>query len=130
MQTIYLTFEQVILIHQDQIDRYGGSHGIRDLALLESAVFRPQSSFDQHELYPSFFEKAAALFHSLINNHAFVDGNKRTGTASLLIFLEINRYRLYCDQDALVKFVLDVIEKKLSIIDIATWIEEHSQAIK
>ena len=129
METIYLTFEQVILIHQDQVDRYGGSHGIRDLTLLESAVFRPQSSFAQNDLYLTLFEKAAALLHSLVTNHAFVDGNKRTGAASMLVFLELNGYRLFSEQDALVTFILEIIEKRLSIANIAQWIEDKTKLL-
>lgn len=127
MDTIYLTLEQVILIHQDQIDRYGGSHGIRDLTLLESAVFRPQSVFAGTDLYLSFFEKTAALFHSLVNNHAFIDGNKRTGTASMLVFLEINGYRLYATQSMLTNFVLLIVEKNLTVIEIGVWLEKYSK---
>jgi len=70
---IFLSFEEVIAIHHDQINRYGGSHGIRDLNLLISAISRPQASFAGKDLYPNLFLKAAALVHSLTLNHSFID---------------------------------------------------------
>lgn len=89
-KTIFLTLEQVLAIHYDQIERYGGSHGVRDLALLESATQRPQASFMGEDLYPDIFKKGAALMHSLILNHPFVDGNKRSGVVSTASFLHYN----------------------------------------
>lgn len=74
----YLTVKDVLLLHQMQIDAFGGSHGLRDLGLLESALMRPQATFDEADLYKSLFDKGAALLHSLLMNHQFVDGNKRT----------------------------------------------------
>src|ERR1700730_3654488 len=90
----YLTLEQVLFIHEDQIERYGGSSGVRDLSLLESAIFRPQTTFSGEALYKSHFDKAAALMHSLIMNHAFIDGNKRTGTAAMLVYLKSNHINI------------------------------------
>src|SRR5579859_834077 len=87
-EVIYVSLEDLLIIHTDQIERYGGSHGIRDIGLIESALFRPQSSFGGEDLYPDFFDKAAVLVHSLLLNHAFVDGNKRTAMATVLVFLE------------------------------------------
>ena len=76
---IYLTPEQVLFIHSRLVAETGGSHGVRDLGLLESAVARPRATFDGKELYPDLFTKTAVLMDSLINNHPFLDGNKRTG---------------------------------------------------
>lgn len=92
---IYLAFEQILVIHEDQIERYGGISGIRKLSLLESAIFRPQSIFSGQDLYKTHFEKVAALMHLIITNHAFVDGNKRTATVAMLIYLEINDIALH-----------------------------------
>ena len=113
--TIYLTLEQIIVIHEDQIVRYGGSSGLRDVSLLESAVFRSQSSFGGEDLYPTIFDKASALMHSLILNHPFIDGNKRTGTASMLVFLELNGYRLQVNKKPLVSAALEMESKKINI---------------
>ncbi|HUD44607.1 MAG TPA: type II toxin-antitoxin system death-on-curing family toxin [Patescibacteria group bacterium] len=127
MDIIYLTLEQIILVHEDQIDRYGGSHGIRELSLLESAVFRPQTTFSNHDLYPTIFEKAAALIHALANNHAFIDGNKRTAAVCMIIFLSKNRYELTATQNELVDFMLDLVIKKFNIEQIAKWLKNNSR---
>lgn len=127
MLTIFLTLEQILVIHEDQIDHYGGSHGIRELTLLESALFRPQTTFSDQELYPTIFDKAAAMLHSLVMNHPFVDGNKRTGTAAMIIFLELNGLELKVTQKDLVNMVLQIEDKTLDLEQIAEWLEEHSQ---
>ena len=88
----YLTAEQVLFIHARLIAETGGSHGVRDLSGLESAVERPQATFDGKELYPDLFMKTAALLDSLVNNHPFVDGNKRIAAALFLWFLQKNRF--------------------------------------
>ncbi len=81
----YLTLAEVLAIHQDQIERYGGSHGVRDAGLLESALYRPQTGY-----YADLIEQAAALWESLAQNHPFIDGNKRTAFAATYTFLAIN----------------------------------------
>lgn len=87
--TDYLTVIEVLAIHEDQIARYGGSHGVRDAGLLEAALYRPQTGY-----YADLIEEAAALWESLSQNHPFVDGNKRTGFAVTYTFLAINGVRL------------------------------------
>lgn len=126
-QVIYLTLEQILIIHQDQIERYGGTHGLRDLALLESAIFRPQSSFSSKELYKTIFDKTAALMHSLILNHPFIDGNKRTGIVSALVFLELNGFRLEVGTKELIKTALKIESKKLNLENVAKWLESNSK---
>lgn len=127
--TIYLTLEQIIVIHEDQIVRYGGSSGLRDVSLLESAVFRSQSSFGGEDLYPTIFDKASALMRSLIFNHPFIDGNKRTGTVSMLVFLELNGYRLQVNQKALVNAALDMESKKINVEKLAAWLKKYAKKI-
>jgi death-on-curing protein len=129
VNAIFLTFEQVLAIHDNQIETYGGSHGIRDLALFESAIMRPQTTFGGKDLYPSVFEKAAVLMHSLILNHPFIDGNKRTGTVSALIFLEINSFKITVDQNELVDISLEVALKKMNVKGVAAWLEKSSKKI-
>ena len=124
-QTLFLTLEQILIIHTDQIERYGGSHGLRDLGLLESAVYRPGSTFAGEELYPSIFEKAAALTHSLLLNHPFVDGNKRTAVTSMMLFLEINKQKTRCSEKEIIEFALWIENKKPTIEDISDWIKNH-----
>lgn len=128
-RTYFLDIEQVLIIHTDQIERYGGSHGLRDLGLLESAVFRSQATFGKEDLYPSIFGKAAALFQPLVLNHPFIDGNKRTATASTLVFLEMNGYSIKVGQKVLVKFVLQIEKETLEIEQISSWLKKNSKKI-
>ncbi|MGD2164199.1 MAG: type II toxin-antitoxin system death-on-curing family toxin [Anaerolineae bacterium] len=93
------------LLHERLIQRIGGSSGLRDPGLLESAVARPQASFESEDLYPDLWTKAAALLHSLIKNHPFVDGNKRTAVTATGIFLELNGQRLTASNQEVVRFV-------------------------
>lgn len=126
----YLTLEQILFIHEDQIDRYGGSQGLRDLALLESAVFRPQTTFGGFDLYRTLFDKAASLMHSLILNHPFIDGNKRTGMVSTFVFLELNGYRAKIEQDEVITTAMEIESKKFNIEKIADWLKTNSKDIK
>jgi death-on-curing protein len=84
----------IIESHQNQIDTYGGSHGIRDIGLLESAIAQPEASFGGQYLHADIFQMAAAYIYHLVMNHPFVDGNKRVGLEAALIFLEINNENL------------------------------------
>jgi len=126
---IYLTLEQILVIHEDQIERYSGSSGILDLSLLESAVYRPQTTFGGEDLYITHFEKAAALMHSLIMNHAFVDGNKRTGAVSMLVYLQTNSVNIYIDNKELVSTVLLIENEKWEISKIAHWLKSKTKNI-
>lgn len=125
----YVTLDAVLAIHDDMVDRYGGSHGIRDLGLIQSAIARPQSSFGGEDLYPDIFDKAAALFHSLMFNHAFVDGNKRTTIVSTARFLSLNGFELDVSKDEFVSFPLRVENKHLSIEEISKWLGKHSKKV-
>lgn len=120
---IYLTLEQILVIHEDQIERYGGTSGIHDLSLLESAVYRPQTTFSGKDLYTTHFEKAAALMHSLIMNHPFIDGNKRTGAVSMLVYLKCNNINTQISNKELVKTVLLIENEKWEINKIAKWLQ-------
>jgi death-on-curing protein len=124
--TSYLTLDIVLAIHEEMVERYGGSHGIRDIGLIQSAVARPQSSFGGEDLYQTIFDKAAALFHSLMFNHAFVDGNKRTAMVSTARFLFMNGYELDASQKEFVSFPLKVENQHLSIEEISKWLKRHS----
>jgi death-on-curing protein len=125
--TVYLTAEQVLFIHYRLVSETGGEHGVRDLGLLESAVARPQATFDRHELYPDVFEKAAALLESLINNHPFVDGNKRTGVACAVLFLQQNGVSFSAKNTDLEKFTLRVASSKAGRSEIGEWLKNHSR---
>lgn len=125
----YLTLEDVLAIHDDQIERYGGSHGVRDLALLESAIARPQATFGGEDLYPDIFLKAAVIMQGIISNHSFIDGNKRTGSVSVARFLFVNGYELICNNKALVSIARKTEAKKLSLEQIASWLKKNARKI-
>ncbi len=124
----YLTDEQVLFIHARLVAETGGGHGVRDLGLLESAVGRPQAAFDDRDLYPDLFTKAAALLDSLVNNHPFVDGNKRTGITAAALFLGLNGFHLTADNLELESFTLEVAASQLDLKSIAEWLRTHSMA--
>jgi death on curing protein len=103
--TDYLTLADVLAVHADQIERYGGSFGVRDPGQLEAALFRPQTGY-----YADVIEEAAALWESLSQNHPFFDGNKRTAFAATYTFLAINGWRLMADADATYAFILGLYD--------------------
>jgi death-on-curing protein len=123
---IYLTVEQILFLHARLVTETGGSHGVRELGSLLSAVARPQASFDDQDLYPDLFTKAAALMDSLIRNHPFLDGNKRTGIAAAALFMRINGYWLNATNTELEIFAQDVTQSRLAFAEIATWLETHA----
>lgn len=122
---IYLTLDEILAIHDDMIERYGGSFGVRDLGFIQSAIAKPQATFGGKDLYPTIIDKAAALFHSLIFNHAFADGNKRTALTSTARFLYLNGYELSAKIQELIDFPLKVESKHLDIEQISQWLKEH-----
>ena len=103
--TDYLALIEVLAIHEDQIARYGGAHGVRDPGLLEAALYRPQTGY-----YADLIEQAAALWESLAQNHPFVDGNKRTAFAVTYTFLAINGGIILADSDTTYGFIMELYE--------------------
>ena len=122
---ILLTVEEVIALHEKLIERTGGSHGLRDRNLLESAVFSAMSGFADSEAYPTVEEKAARLLFSLTNNHAFVDGNKRIGVLTMLMTLQLNNVKINYTQAELISLGLSVADGKTEYAQILDWILEH-----
>lgn len=123
--TLYSTLAETLELYQVLIDRFGGAMGVRDLGLLESALVRPQTGY-----YKSLSLQAAALLQSLMQNHAFVDGNKRVAFATTAIFLHINGFRLVVDPDAGESFLIEqVIKKKISLELISAWLERHMKRL-
>ena len=127
MKIVFLSLDEVLGIHHEEVEKFGGSHGVRDLNLLDSALQRPQSSFMGEDLYSTVFDKAAALLHSILLNHPFIDANKRTATVSVAYFLHLNGYELEMTQEELVEFALKVESKKLDLEQISKWLETHSK---
>lgn len=130
MKMKYVSIDEVVAIHFEINRRFGGSGNIRDFGLLHSAVSRPRASFAGRDLYTTLFDKAAALFHSLILNHSFVDGNKRTAYVATARFLILNGYILSASKQLVVSFVLKTIKEKLSVKEISGWIGKHSSLVK
>lgn len=120
-ERIYLTIAETLAIHKQQIDEYGGTYGIRDGGLLESAVFRPQTGY-----YNSVAEEAAALMESLANNHPFLDGNKRVAFAAAHTFLLLNGFDLAVDSTPAFEFMIRSISSgKFRFAQILKWINDH-----
>lgn len=120
--TDYLTVVEVLAIHEDQADHYGGNHGVRDGGLLEAALFRPQSGY-----YADLIEEAAALWESLAQNRPFVDGNKRTAFAATYTFLVINGARITADADATYAFIEELYRASAFDFDHLTrWLRENT----
>jgi len=120
-ERVYLTVAEVIAIHHHQIDEYGGIRGLRDQGALESAVFRPQTGY-----YNDLSEETAALLESLVNNHAFLDGNKGVGFAAAHTFLLVNGFDLDITSKAGFDFMMKTLaEGKFRFVLLHEWIERH-----
>jgi death on curing protein len=130
MDPVFLVLNEVLRIHRDQIERYGGDPGIRDLGLLESAVAMPQAGFGGSFLHHDLFEMAAAYLFHIAMNHPFIDGNKRAGTATALVFLEVNDIEVNASQDELADMVLAVAQGQTDKTAIAEFFRRHSRAEK
>jgi death on curing protein len=135
----FLSRDEVLLIHADQIARYGGSAGVRDEGLLISALAQPEAVFGDQYLHPSIAAQAAAYLFHLVKNHPFIDGNKRVGTATALVFLEINGYELDpaldefqagSQQTALEAVVVRVASSEMSKDELTTFIEDHMHPLQ
>jgi death on curing protein len=118
--------KEILTIHSILIDRFGGVHGVRDMLFLESALVRPFQTYDSTDLYSGCLEKAAALVESLLINHPFVDGNKRTGYTVLRLFLMQNGLDLIASQPSRYDFIIAVASGKLKYEAILGWLAEHT----
>lgn len=122
---IKMTKEQILLLHTQLIEATGGSDGIRDANLLESALESPFQSYSGEELYPSIQAKAARLCYGLVKNHAMIDGNKRIGVHAMLVFLTLNGYEVEYKQKELSDLILDVAANRKQYEDILQWLLMH-----
>lgn len=119
--TDYLTMADILAIHADQIERYGGSAGIRDPGLLEAALYRPQTGY-----YADLIEEAAALWESLAQNHPFIDGNKRTAFAATYTLLTINGVHLTAGANETYTFIAHLYEaNQFSFDRLVPWLRQH-----
>jgi death-on-curing protein len=123
--TLYLSVEQLRQIHQALISKFGGSEGLRDLGGLEAAAARPAMTFGGEDLYPDEAAKVAALMHSLVMNHPFVDGNKRVGAAAAELFLILNDRLLLATDAEFESVTLSVARGELDAGRLAIWFRQR-----
>ncbi len=121
----FLSLEQVLRIHASMVEVYGGATGVRDMGLLQSAVAMPQASYGGQALHPTLLDQAAAYLYHLVQNHPFLDGNKRIGAASALVFLAMNGIQIEGDEDGLVEVTMAVASGQLGKDAVATWLADH-----
>ena len=121
----YLTLEEVLALHEISIKEFGGTHGIRELGLLESAVHQPQQSFGSQNLYVEIWDKAAILGYAISENQPFLDGNKRTAALSMLVFLEVNGYEVNVKKGEIYKTIMSIANKKITRKKIAQWLKKN-----
>ncbi len=125
---MFLTLDEVIAIHRDQIERYGGSEGVRDMGLLESALAMPSAGFGGEFAHVGLHEMAAAYLFYLVMNHPFVDGNKRVAAATADVFLALNGLYLTATEDDYVTIVLDVVQGTSTKLEVSGFFRCHCTA--
>lgn len=125
----YLSAEEILLIHHQLIERYGGSHGTRDLERVKSAAIAPAQVVFGKEQYKNVFGKAAAYARNLIADHPFRDGNKRTGMAVAAMFLKRNGYLLQAKKGEIEDFAVHIAVDKPQVAEIASWLKKHSNKV-
>jgi death-on-curing protein len=123
----FLSLEDVMALHTESIDRFGGAHGVRDVGALESALALPRATMFGDLLHPTLAEQAAAYLFHLVANQAFLDGNKRTGLAAALVFLGINGVRVVAATGELADLALGVAKGEISKAAVAVFLRDHSE---
>ncbi len=126
MSPTFLVLDEVLEIHRDQINRYGGTLGVRDLGLLQSAIAQPLASFAGEFLHANLFEMAAAYLFHVVQNHPFLDGNKRVGAVSAIVFLSLNGQNLTMSNAELEGLVLRVAQGQTNKSEISKFLHEHA----
>jgi len=124
---ITLKKDEILFMHRLIIQESGGSHGVRDEGLLESAIYMPYMTFDGADLYPLLEDKAARLCYGLVKNHPFIDGNKRIGAIAMRAFLSANGVELLYSQAELIACILSLAEGKTNAADLTAWIKAHKE---
>ena len=123
----FLSLAEVLSIHRDQITRYGGAPGIRDLDLLKTALGMPPATYGGEFLHTDIFEMTAGYLFHLVKNHPFVDGNKRVGTVAALVFLDLNGFEFYASEDDFAEMVLAVARGEMNKAQVAVFIRNWSK---
>lgn len=124
--TDFLSAEDVLTLHADQVDLYGGEHGVRDMGLLDSAVAQPQASFGGQYLHNDLFEMAAAYLYHLVQNHPFLDGNKRTGAVAAMVFLDLIGIEIDAPKGSLYDLTMAVATGQAGKAEIAAFFRTHA----
>ena len=124
-----ILLDDVLKLHEASIDYYGGAKGIRDLGLLESAIARPFQTFGGEDLYPTAFEKAAALGESLIINHPFIDGNKRTGFLGIVTLLFEFKFSVNANKVDAYNFTIQISTGEIKFDEIVVWLKNNTEAL-
>ncbi len=127
MEPAFLTLDEVLAIQAEQIERYGGTEGLRDSNLLASALGMPSATYGGEFLHPTLFEMAAAYLFHICNNHPFLDGNKRTALAACLAFLWLNDVEVVADSDEIADLVLSVADGSVGKAQVAVYLEDRSR---
>ena len=122
---ILLDLDDILLIHKIVIEETGGDDGVRDLGMIESALYSTEAGFSDFEKYPSIEEKAARLCYGITMNHGFIDGNKRTATNAMLTLLKLNNVNMFYSQKELVETILSLASGGIGYEEILKWIIEH-----
>ena len=126
MEPIFLGLDEVLEIHRDQIERYGGTPGIRDINLLQSALAQPTAGFSGWYFHEDIFAMSAAYLFHIIQNHPFIDGNKRTGAVTAVVFLALNDIDFEADEDEFESIIQAVAEGRIDKSTVADFFREHS----
>jgi len=126
MRALFLTLDEVLSLHAEQIRLFGGASAIRDIRLLESALRSVEATFDGAFLHETVFAMAAAYLHGICRNHPFLDGNKRTAVSAALTFLEMNGIEVDAEEDAFYDLVIGVVEGRVSKAAITVFLEKHA----
>jgi len=125
-----LTLSEILNLHQQLIKTSGGDQGIRDIGGLESAIAQPRMTFDGEDLYPTIVEKAVALGFSIIKNHPFIDGNKRTGYAAMEVFLVLNGFEIDASVNEQETVILETASGELNRGDLESWVNSHLMKLR
>ena len=129
-EPLFLTFAEIIEIHDYQIEHFGGGEGLRDIELLKSAIGMPSATFGGEYLHPTVIEMAAAYLYHLVENHPFVDGNKRVGAMASLIFLDLNGYDFDASDTEFTDIVVKVASGKILKAEISLFFRQHTHSRK
>jgi len=125
----YLTLGEVLELHRRIIQQTGGASGVRNLAALESAVAQPRITFEGKDLYPTIEDKAAALAFFIVQNHPYIDGNKRCGHAAMETFLVLNGKEIKAPVDEVEKIIMEIASGKFSLKNFGNWLAEHIRSL-